>query len=116
MKKRVSEMKSLLLSLLLITSVSFSLSAQDARKEISKNYNVKKGYTLNVDTKYSEVEILTWDEDVLDVLVVIEVDASSKEKAEEILDKISIDISESSNSVSFETDIDFNGNWKLSIP
>jgi hypothetical protein len=48
-------------------------------------------------------------------LVVIEVDASSKEKAEEVMDKITIDISESSNSVSFETDIDFDGKWSKKV-
>ncbi|MBE9518942.1 MAG: hypothetical protein IMY68_10250, partial [Bacteroidetes bacterium] len=55
MKKRVFKSKSLLLSLLLIVTVSFSLSAQDARKEYSENYDVSKGVTLITDTKYSDV-------------------------------------------------------------
>ena len=61
MKKRVFKSKSLLLSLLLIVTVSFSLSAQDARKEYSENYDVSKGVTLTTDTKYSDVELITWD-------------------------------------------------------
>ena len=111
MKKRVSNKKSLLLSLLLFVAVSFSLSAQDARKEISKTYDVKKGFTLNVDTKYSDVEVLTWDKDVLDVLIVIETEAASKEKAESLLKKITVDISEGSNEVTFKTEIESNVNW-----
>lgn len=115
MKKRVSNKKSLLLSLLLILSVSFSLSAQDARKEISKTYDVKKGFTFDLETKYSDVEILTWEKDVLDVLVVIEVDASSKEKAQEFLDKIDVDISESTDLVSFSTEFNNLGNWGKNV-
>ena len=61
MKMKVCKSRSLLLSLLLIIAVNFSLSAQDARKEYSETYNVTKGVTLAVDTKYSDIELLTWD-------------------------------------------------------
>ena len=40
MKKRVFKLKSLLLSLLLIVTVSFSLSAQDAQKTYSETYDI----------------------------------------------------------------------------
>ncbi len=48
MKMKVFKSKSLLLSLLLIVTVSFSLSAQDARKEYTETFDVSKGvYTIN---------------------------------------------------------------------
>ena len=115
MKKRVYNRKSLLLSLLLFIAVSITLSAQQARKEVSKSYDVKKGFTFNVDTKYSDVEILTWDKNLLDVLVVVTVDASNRDKAEDFLKKINIDITESANSVTFQTDFDFEGSWGKNI-
>ncbi len=58
MKKRVSNLRSLLL-LLPITIVSFSLSAQDAVKEFSESFNVSEGITLAADIRYSDVEVLT---------------------------------------------------------
>ncbi len=113
MKKRVSKSKSLLLSLLLIVTVSFSLSAQDARKEYSENYDVSKGVTLVTDTKYSDVELITWDKSVVDVFAVVEVDASSQSRAEEALKKVDIRISKSGNNVSVVTDME-NG-WSKNV-
>ena len=106
-------MKSLLLSLLLIVTVSFSLFAQDARKEYSESYDVSQGVTLNTDSKYSDVELLTWDKSAIDILVEIEVDASSKSRAEAALEKIDIRISKSGNTVSLATE--FENGWSRNV-
>ena len=113
MKKRVFKSKSLLLSLLLIVTVSFSLSAQDARKEYSENYDVNKGATLTTDTKYSDVELITWDKSVVDILAVVTVDASSQNRAEEALKKVDIRISKSGNNISVVTEME-NG-WSRNV-
>ena len=110
---RVFKSKSLLLSLLLIVTVSFSLSAQDASKTYSETYDISKGVTLSTDTKYSDIELLTWEKDVVDILVEVEVDASSDNKAREILEKIDVHISKSGNTINLETDID-NG-WSRNV-
>lgn len=83
MKMRVYKPKILLLSLLFISTVNFSMSAQDARKEYHENYPVNKGVTLDAETRYSNVEIVTWERNEVDILGVVEVDASSKSKEEE---------------------------------
>jgi len=103
---KVFKSKSLLLSLLLIVVVSFSLSAQDAQKTYSETYDISKGVTLSSDTKYSDIELLSWEKDVVDILVEVEVDASSKSRAEELLDKIEVHISKSGNTINLETDLD----------
>jgi len=113
MNKRVCKSKSLLLSLLLIVTVSFSLSAQDARKEYTESFDVKQGVSLDSDTKYSDVELLTWDKSVIDILVEIEVDAASKSRAESALEKIEVRIGQSGNRVYLETDFD-NG-WSRNV-
>ncbi|MDF1574250.1 MAG: hypothetical protein P1P86_03555 [Bacteroidales bacterium] len=113
MKKRVFKSKSLLLSLLLIVTVSFSLSAQEARKEYSERYDVSKGVTLNSDTKYSDVELITWDQNVVDILAVVEVDASSRSRAEEALSKVEVKISKSGNNIYLETEME-NG-WSRNV-
>lgn len=117
MKKRVYNPKSLLLSLLLIVVVSFTLTAQNARKTYSETYDINKGITLSSDTKYSDIELLTWDKDVLDIFVEVEVDASSTSKAEETLEKIHVSIHKSGNTVSLETEMDkgWSRNVKTSI-
>lgn len=106
-------MKSLLLSLLLFLVVSFSVSAQDAMKEYSESYDVSKGVTLNTDTKYSDVELITWDQSVVDILAVVEVDASSKSRAEEALEKVDIQIGKSGNNISVVTEME-NG-WSRNV-
>ena len=113
MKKRVFKSKSLLLSLLLIVTVSFSLSAQDARKEYSESYDVSKGVTLTTETKYSDVELITWDKSVVDILAVVKVEASSQSRAEEALKKVEIHISKSGKNISLVTEME-NG-WSRNV-
>jgi len=109
MKMKVFKSKSLLLSLLLIVAVNFSLSAQDATKSYSETYDISKGVTLSSETKYSDVELLTWEKDVVDILVEVEVDASSKSKAEELMKKIKVEISKSGNTIYLETGLENGG-------
>ena len=113
MKKRKSNPKSLLLLLLLITVVSFSLSAQEAMKEITESFDVGEGITLSSDTKYSDVELITWDKSEVDVLAVVKVKASSQNKAEEALKKVDIRIGKSGNTISVQTEMD-NG-WSKNV-
>lgn len=93
--------------IMLLLSAGLSLQAQqEARKELTKAFDVNKGVTLMTDTRYAEVEMLTWDKNSIDILAEIEVNASSKGKAEEKLQKIRVDVSKSGNTVSVETDFD----------
>ncbi len=110
---KVFEPKSLLLSLLLIIAATFSLSAQDAQKTYSETYDISKGVTLSTETKYSDIELLTWEKDVVDIFVEVEVDASSDNKAREMLEKIEVQINKSGNTVFLETKMD-NG-WSRNV-
>jgi hypothetical protein len=111
MKKRVSKMKSLLLLLLPITVASLSLSAQDATKDYTETFNVSKGVTLSSDTKYSDIELVTWEKDVVDILVQIKVEASSDSRAEEKLSKIDVEIAKTGNTITLETE--FEEGWSM---
>ncbi|RPI45178.1 MAG: hypothetical protein EHM46_01990 [Bacteroidetes bacterium] len=113
MKMRVFELKSLLLSLLLIAATGFSLHAQDARKEYSESYNISRGTTLSTDTKYSHVSLLTWDKDAVEILAVVEVKASSDAKAQEALEKVEVKIGQSGNIVSLSTE--FDDGWSRNV-
>ena len=106
MKTKVCNKKSLLLSLLLISVVSFSLSAQDAVKDYSESFQVSQGITLSSDTRYSDLEMITWDNNQVDIVAEVEVDASSKAKAEEKLAKIDVQMSKTGNTIQLKTEFD----------
>ncbi len=110
---KVYKPKSLLLSLLLISAVHFSVQAQDARKEYTENYPVSRGVTLDADISYSDVEVVNWERNEVDILAVVEVDASSKSRAEAALEKINIVIGKSGNTIRLETELE-NG-WSRNV-
>jgi hypothetical protein len=105
MKMKVSNLRSLLL-LLPITIVSFSLSAQDAVKDFSESFEVNEGITLSAETRYTDVELLTWDKNLVDIFVEIKVEASSKSRAEEQLSMIDVRIDKSGNIITLNTELD----------
>jgi hypothetical protein len=90
--------------MLLVTAASVSLAAQDAIKEYSESYDIKQGVTLVMDTRYSEVEILKWDNNVADIHVVTQVSGTSKSRAEEILEGAKVEIGRSGNTITVNTD------------
>jgi len=89
--------------MLLIAAVNLSLAGQDARKEYSESYDIKKGFTLVMDTEYSDIELLNWENNVVDILVEVEVNAPSKSRAEEILETAGVEIGRSGNTITVET-------------
>jgi hypothetical protein len=103
---KVYKPKSMLLSLLLIATAGFTLIAQEAKQEYAEAFNVSRGVTLSSDTKYSDIELLAWDKDIIDILVVVEVDASSKSKAEDALKKVKVHMSKSGNTVLLDTELE----------
>ena len=115
MKKRIFRITWVLV--LPMVMLSLGLSAQDAFREIKGDFDVKKGATLNCDIRYSEMEILNWDQDRVDVLAEITVGASSQSKAEARLDKIDVVLAQSGQTVSIETELEegWSNNAKVKI-
>ncbi|MFC2090094.1 hypothetical protein ACFLT1_04895 [Bacteroidota bacterium] len=92
----------LLLAVMFLGTASY---AQKAEKEISNDYSISKGYTLDIENKYGSIEIVNWDQDELSVVVHIEVEAASQAKADKLLESIEINISEEGKGVNYETKI-----------
>lgn len=112
-KQRVS-----IVFLLLLAGIMLPLTAQKANKKIAESYSVRKGFTLGIENVYGEINITSWERDEVSVTVTIETEAGSQSKADAMLDDIEISISESSNAVYFETDIDvgsMKGNKKVNV-
>lgn len=77
----------------------------DFTKEISKTFDVNSDALLEVDNKYGDIEISTWDKDVIQIDVVIKVDHKNAEKAQKKLDEINVEFSASSDRVSAFTKV-----------
>ncbi|MDA3822199.1 MAG: hypothetical protein PF450_06255 [Bacteroidales bacterium] len=109
--------------LLLIAGVT--VFGQKAEKELKKDYDISEGFTMGIDNKYGSIEVVNWDKDELSVVVTITVEATSQDKAEKLLDGITVDISEEESATYFDTKFDlpklsgknnFNVNYTVSTP
>jgi hypothetical protein len=105
MKKRAYKPIGLLF-LLLASATCMSLIAQDAMKQYTESFEVSRGVTLVSDTKYSDIELLTWEKNTVDILVDIKVEASSKGAAENKLEKIQVTINQEGTTINLLTDFD----------
>lgn len=110
---------SLIILLLVFCSTSGLFAQVEKSKTIEKSYDVNRDVEVALTNKYGEIDIETWDQNRLVVVVTITVEKTSEKKAQQYLDQIDIDISESSNSYEFETEIDgslnMRGGEELSI-
>ncbi len=113
MKTQIFKRGATLLLALIAAGAILSLRAQDARKEYSENFQVRQGVTLTADTRYSDIEILTWDRNEVDIFAEVEVDAGSKNRAEAALARVEIGIEQSGNTIYLETE--FQDGWSRNV-
>lgn len=94
---------------ILLILAGFSLQAKVQDEQVSKT--LKKEYAVNTDTelkvnnKFGKVDIQNWDKDQLSIDVLIKVKHRNKEKAQEMLDYITVEFSKEGNVILAETDI-----------
>ncbi|MDO1500813.1 hypothetical protein Q2T40_11795 [Winogradskyella maritima] len=89
--------------LLSSTSIDFAFLKATVEKTIEKSYDVSSNATLKVDNSYGNVNVITWDENRIEIDVTIKVTSSSEEKAQKKLDDIDVKFSASRDWVSVET-------------
>lgn len=92
---------------LLLYLISFSVEAKKAEieksKTVSESYAVNSDHHLTIDNRFGEVKITTWDKNELSVNISITVNAKNDDKAEDLLDKINIDIEKGKTESEFKT-------------
>ena len=104
-------MKTRLFSIIIILLCSQLGIAQVLKtKELSKTYAVNPGDELYVKNSFGMIRIDTWEENKLEVNVQIKAEKRNERDAQELLDRISIEVTESGNRKAFVTDI--NGSIK----
>lgn len=90
--------------LLAVFSLSGAL-AQTQEKRVDKTFNVNSSTRLSIDNRFGKVHINTWDQNKIEVKVLVQAEGSTAQ-AQNILDRITIDIDESPSEISLETEIE----------
>ena len=112
-------MKPMYKLLLLLFIIPISLSATNKgkytkTKTINKEFNVTKNATLTISNKYGNVDVFTWDKNVISIKVTITTNGNDEEKVEKRLEQIDVDFDSSSNNVSAKTIIEQHSNsWRF---
>jgi hypothetical protein len=104
MKKSVY--KSGMLILLTAIFLSFTITAQEVTKEFHKEYKADKTTTLDINNRYGDVVIQSWDKDQVVIDVKVTVDVPGKDRAERLLSLIDVQFTEGTNLISAKTVID----------
>ncbi|WP_439881371.1 hypothetical protein ACSX1A_19850 [Pontibacter sp. MBLB2868] len=78
----------------------------EKRKAIDKTFKVTKSDVLSIQNKFGKVHVNTWNKNEIKVRVDIIARASSDTKAQEILDKISVQENRQSSMISFKTQME----------
>lgn len=72
-------------------------------KKVSKKFNVSPKALLSIDNSYGNVDISTWDQNVVSIEVFIKTNGNDEEKVKQKLDDIRIEFNQTANGVSAET-------------
>ncbi len=103
-------MKTIKLSLALITMLAFSFQVmagkEEFKKTISKTFDINSDATLALKNKFGTIHCENWDKNTIAIEVEISVEAHSQEKANKYFDRIDVNISGSRDKVSVTTDFD----------
>ena len=101
---------SIFLFLICLSTTSFALGKKDYKKTINKEFDITKNGTVDLDNKFGQVDIMTWDKDKVKIKVTVTVRADSEKESEPVFDRISIHFSNGKDFVTAETEIASNSN------
>lgn len=97
----------------------------EVSRTIKKNFSVSASTTLQVKNSFGRIHIENWDKQEFGIEIEIIGRSSSESKAQDIVDRIEIDISESNDLISLITDLNniktrnkesFEVNYQISMP
>ncbi len=77
----------------------------EKKRSISKTYNVGPDDRLSIENSFGNVTVTTWDKNEIQIDIEIGVHASSEEKAQKMMDLISVKDNQGGHEISFKTDI-----------
>ena len=101
----------MLLSIAAIFLSTFSLTAQEVTKEFHKEFKAGTATTLDINNRYGDVVIQSWDKDQIVIDVKVSVNLSNRSRAEKLISYIDVRFNESENLITAKTIIDDNFNF-----
>ncbi len=101
---------------LLLLACSLSVAAiagpsRDFEKKIEQEYPITADGLVEILSKYGNVDVETWSELKVKIVVTIKVDAKNQEKADEVFDRVNINFSNTASLVRASTEISTTKNW-----
>lgn len=84
---------------LMLLFITAGLTAQELKKSYHETYDVNSDAKVQIDNKYGQVNIQTWDKNQVMIDVEISVDAKNEKESQKVLDKINAKISGSNDLV-----------------
>lgn len=99
-----------LLTITLAVCSALMVQAQPVEKKINKTFNVNSDTELHIANTFGKVHIDTWDKNQIQAQITIKAESKGG-NSQELLDRITIDIDESSSQVSLRTEIENKRNW-----
>ena len=113
-------MKTMYKLLIVLFLIPLAITATDKKgkytknKVIQKEFKVNKDATLNISNKYGNIDIVTWNENKIAVVVKITTNGDNEDKVKKRLEEITVDFNSSSTNVSAKTLIDKNSSsWNF---
>lgn len=91
--------------LLLLASSSLSMYAQEIKKTMHKEFKTNNSTVLSMETKFCELTIESWDKNLASFDVTIIAETENPEKAQKMLDLMSVEFYQDGNEISVETKI-----------
>jgi hypothetical protein len=110
MKKSVY--KSAALLVLALFTVSFAANAEELTKEYHKEYKPGPNTVLGISNRYGDIVIQSWNQNDVVIDVKVKVEYPSRDRAEKLLDMITVEFSESSGEITAKTE--FSDEFKFS--
>ncbi len=101
---------SIFLLLFCLSTTSYANSKKDFKKTINKEFDITKNGTVDLNNRFGQVDILTWDKNKVKIKVTVTVRAESEKESQAVFDRISIHFSNGRDFVTAETEIASNSN------
>jgi hypothetical protein len=95
-----------------LQSTAAAMPLKEFSKTISESFDISDGGLVEINNRYGNVNVETVPGNRVSFEVIIVAEAKSEERADEILDRVDIRFSSSSNKVSAVTDIGDGKKWK----
>ncbi|MFM9984863.1 MAG: DUF4097 family beta strand repeat-containing protein [Flavobacteriales bacterium] len=90
------------IALVILISAASVVQAEVYYKEIRKSVKVNSTVRLDMDIDYADVNIVTWDQGTIEIVVKQNVDSKSENRANEIFENMRVNVTESADLVGLE--------------